>query len=272
MPDQEDTSRDAPGRWTRGLRRAGRLLDRVDTAPPVVGLVQAVRRRLPGDPDWGDHLTVRGSDPAQWLGGRVRDLRAGPSAVSEVALSALQVWRDLPVSRRGAEGERDVAVLFTDLVGFSSWALVAGDEEAVAMLRAVVQAVEPPVARHGGAVVKRLGDGMMAVFDDAPQAVRAGHEAVRAVAGLEVPGHRPQLRAGVHAGRARRVGDDWFGVVVNVAARVGDAARPGEVLVTEGVRELLDDDWQVKRRWWFRADGVPRGTKAYRVVGRGGGG
>ena len=64
----------------------------------------------------------------------------------------------------GKLGDERLAIVFTDLVGFSDWALEAGDDISLELLRAVAEAIEPPVARTGGEVVKRLGDGMMAVF------------------------------------------------------------------------------------------------------------
>ena len=65
----------------------------------------------------------------------------------------------------------------------------------------------------------------MAVFDDPSEAVHAAFDAVAALETVEVGGHRPQLRAGLHVGRPRRVGGDYLGVDVNIAARVVDAAR-----------------------------------------------
>lgn len=56
-----------------------------------------------------------------------------------------------------------------DLVGFSSWALEAGDQQAVRLLRDFSKAVEPPILERRGEVVKRLGDGLMGVGD------RPGH-------------------------------------------------------------------------------------------------
>jgi adenylate cyclase len=103
------------------------------------------------------------------------------------------------------------------------------------------------ICSRGGEIVKRLGDGLMAVFEDPGQAIEAAHASARALAGIEVGGHRPQLRAGVHAGRPRRLGGDYFGVDVNIAARVAEAAAPGEVLVSEAVP----------------ANGAPKGLKVY---------
>ncbi len=127
-------------------------------------------------------------------------------------------------------------------------------------MRAVGNAVEGAVRAHGGRVVKRLGDGVMAVFDDPAAAVQAGCEAAGAAGALHAPG----LRAGVHVGRPRKLGGDYFGVDVNVAARVAAAAGGGEVLVSDAVRDRLDPEQiATRRRWRFKPKGTPKGLQAY---------
>ena len=61
------------------------------------------------------------------------------------------------------EERKVVTILFTDLVGFSDWALQVGDGPATALLRAVDSAITPAIELHGGRVVKRLGDGAMKI-------------------------------------------------------------------------------------------------------------
>lgn len=85
-------------------------------------------------------------------------------------------------------------------------------------------------SEHGLTVVKCLGDGVMLRSDDAARAVRLGLEVHDALADLD--GMLP-VHAGAHTGCAVERGGDWFGAVVNLAARVSDAARAGELLVTE---------------------------------------
>jgi adenylate cyclase len=96
------------------------------------------------------------------------------------------------------------------------------------------------VSGNKGAVVKRLGDGAMAVFSDPDQAVCAALDAQDEISRIEVDGYRPTQRAGVHRGTPRKVKGDFLGVDVNIAARVGDCAEGGEVLISEPVREELD--------------------------------
>jgi adenylate cyclase len=133
-----------------------------------------------------------------------------------------------------------VAILFTDLVGFSDWALAAGDEAALEVLRQVGDAEQKAISSNKGAVVKRLGDGAMAVFSEAEQAVRAALDSQKGIAKIKVEGYGPTQRAGVHRGTPRKVKGDFLGVDVNIAARVGDAAKGGEVLVSGIVRDQLD--------------------------------
>ncbi|HZA89877.1 MAG TPA: adenylate/guanylate cyclase domain-containing protein [Solirubrobacterales bacterium] len=225
-------------------RRAPRLRDRAvraDTNADLVATAKLIRRLLPGDMSYGDDLSAAGDQLSERLGRQLSDFTPErPSVMREVGLGALQAWQALSESQRRRRGTSDMAILFTDLVGFSSWALDAGDEAAIALLKQVGVAEHGAVLDHDGIVVKRLGDGTMAVFSEPEQAVEAAHDAQRRLSEIEVDGHSPQLRAGVHLGRPRKVGKDYLGVDVNVAARVGDAAKSGEVLISDPVRERLE--------------------------------
>jgi adenylate cyclase len=67
------------------------------------------------------------------------------------------------------------------------------------------------------------------------------------------------MRAGVHWGRPRQLGGDYLGIDVNIAARVGDAAKAGQVLVSDPVRTRIEaGDLRVGRQRRLRADGAPR--------------
>ncbi|MDX6636701.1 MAG: hypothetical protein QOJ01_212 [Solirubrobacterales bacterium] len=246
---------------------AAQRMRRIDSSPGALKIAKALRRLLPGDPDYGDRLSTGGSEPSQVLGQRVAALTAErPSALREVGLSALQVWQSLSAAPGGSAAYAEVAILFTDLVDFSRWALEAGDDAAIRLLRLVGEATEPAVEAEGGWVVKRLGDGLMAVFDEPQPAVDAALAAGAALTGIEVDGYRPRLRAGVHFGRAQKVGGDYLGVDVNVAARVAAAAGADEVLVSEAARVLLTtEELKLRRRWMFRAKGAPDDLKVYAV-------
>jgi adenylate cyclase len=250
------------GRWARLIAGARRM----NRDPKLLESARRMRRRLPGDERVGDRLsTARGrtSDLA------VRQLANlgddSPGVVREVSLGALQLWQALAESQGRGRGEVDVAVMFTDLAGFSSWTLEVGDDEAIALLRDVSEAIEPPLLAGGGKVIKRLGDGLMAVFRDGQSAVLAALEARDRVAPIERRGFRPRLRTGIHLGRPRRVGGDYLGVDVNIAARLTEAARPGEILVSEHTLPGLSRDGVKTKRRRFRAKGAPTDLTAHSV-------
>jgi adenylate cyclase len=248
---------------TRALR-AG--LQRVDDSPRLLALVRLGRSRLPGDERYGDPLSLTGDDAPAVLGRRLSTLTSErPGALREVGMSALQVWQGLSEAQGRGRGDRELTIVFTDLADFSSWALDAGDTQALALLRDVGEAIEPEICSRQGKIVKRLGDGLMAVFEDPGQAIEAACAAADALASVEIDGHRPRLRAGIHTGRPRRLGGDYFGVDVNVAARVAEAAGAGEVLISDAVHQQIErsESVKVKRRWRFSAKGAPKGLKVY---------
>jgi adenylate cyclase len=181
----------------------------------------------------------------------------------ELGLGALQVWQALSEAQGRGHGEEDLVIVFTDLVGFSAWALEAGDERALALLRDVGQAVEPPLTERGGRVVKRLGDGLMATFLDADAAVEGLIEGRSRLAGVSADGYQPQMRAGIHLGRPRKLGGDYLGVDVNIAARLADAASADEILVSDRVVAAVDPARVAARKRRFKAKGAPKDLEAY---------
>ena len=194
-----------------------------------------------GDEQFVDRLSTARGRSADLVARELVTLRSGePGLLGEFGLAALQAWQTFSESQGRGRGDVDVAVLFTDLVGFSTWALESGDEPAIALLRAVSEAIEPPMVERRGEIVKRLGDGLMAVFWDASSATEAAFVAGERVSAIEVQGYVPRLRTGIHLGRPRRIGGDYFGVDVNIAARLAEAAEPGEILVSDRTLKSLD--------------------------------
>jgi adenylate cyclase len=235
--------------------------------PRLMKAMKVARRLLPGDDRFGDPLSTAGKEPRQLMARRLGELAAErPSVLKEVGLSALQVWEAVAEEDSATLEGGHRAIVFTDLVGFSDWALEAGDDTALDLLRQVADAIESPVAKHGGSVVKRLGDGMMAVFSNPADAVAAVLEAGERLDGVEVDGYRPRMRAGIHVGTPRRLGDDYLGVDVNVAARVADHASGGEVLISGQALEALEDgSVSVRKKLLFRAKGVPSDVTVYAI-------
>ncbi|GAC1437047.1 MAG: hypothetical protein NVSMB51_09790 [Solirubrobacteraceae bacterium] len=222
-----------------------------------------LRRRLPGDERYGDPLSTGAARPVDVLARQVSALQPErASATQEIGLGALQLWQSLSEASGRGRGTRDITLLFTDLVGFSSWALSAGDEATLDLLREVGVVVEHAIEERAGRIVKRLGDGVMAVFLAPDDAVDAALLALEGLEQIEVGGYTPQMRAGVHHGRPRKLGGDYLGVDVNVAARVGAAAKAGQVLVSEPAFVLLDAKrFAGGRAKPLRAPGTPKGLR-----------
>jgi class 3 adenylate cyclase len=245
-------------------RRFADAVQRFNRSPRLVEFIRRTRERTLGDDEFVDHLSTARGRPADRAARQLVTLRGGEHGFAgELGLTALQAWQRLAESQDRGRGKVDVAILFTDLVGFSSWALEAGDRSAVRLLREVSEAIEPPVIERRGEVVKRLGDGLMAAFWDAGSAVETAFVAEQRVAPIEVDGYRPRLRTGIHIGRPRKLGGDYFGVDVNVAARLAEAAKPGEILVSDRALDQLAPGTAEAKKRRFSAKGAPKGMSAY---------
>ncbi|HEX7278621.1 MAG TPA: adenylate/guanylate cyclase domain-containing protein, partial [Solirubrobacterales bacterium] len=242
---------------------------RFNRNPRLLSRVRRTREQALGDEHLIDHLSTARGRPADLAARQLVALRGEEhGVVGELGLTALQAWQRLAESQDRGRGKVDVAILFTDLVGFSSWALEAGDRAAIRLLREVAAAIEPPISAQQGEVVKRLGDGLMAAFWSAPSATAAAFEARERIAAVEVEGYRPRLRTGIHLGRPRKLGGDYFGVDVNIAARLADAAKPDEILVSDRALEALDPTLVESRKRRFSAKGAPKDLAAYAVARR----
>lgn len=240
---------------------------RLNRQPKLLRAARGTRERLLGDEALVDHLSTARGRPSDLAAQQLVELRGhSPGVLGELGLTALQAWQRLAESQDRGRGKVDVAILFTDLAGFSSWALEAGDEPALRLLREVAAAIEPPVSERRGEVVKRLGDGLMAAFWDAQSATEAAFAAHERIAAVEVAGFRPRLRTGIHLGRPRKVGGDYLGIDVNIAARLCDAAKPDEILVSDRVLLQLGPGTVTAKNRRFRAKGAPKELAAYSVT------
>jgi adenylate cyclase len=250
-------------------RRGQRLIvaaRRLNQHPRLVEPAKRTREWAMGDEELIDRLSTSRGRPADLAARQLVALRSErPGVLGELGLTALQAWQRLAESQGRGRGEVDVAILFTDLVGFSTWALAAGDELAIGLLRRVSDAIEPPISERRGEVVKRLGDGLMAAFWDAASATDAAFDACARTAAIEVDGYQPQLRTGIHLGRPRKVGGDYFGVDVNIAARLAEAAEPGEILVSDRTLRALEPITVRATRRRFNAKGAPADLAAHAV-------
>ena len=131
---------------------------------------------------------------------------------------------------------RPPAMAFLDISGYTRLTEERGDRAAADLAAAVAGLVRRSSQEHGGQPVKWLGDGVMLHFPDPGEAVLAALDMVAGVAMHDLP----PARVGIHAGPVVFQEGDYFGRTVNVAARIGEYARPGEVLVTQDVVDAAD--------------------------------
>jgi class 3 adenylate cyclase len=166
----------------------------------------------------------------------------------------------------GAVPDRVLAtVLFTDIVGSTDQAVAMGDRRWKAVLETHDGITREQVARFQGRFIESTGDGALATFDRPGRAIgaaRAIQESVRAL-GIDI-------RAGLHAGEVevREGGHRVGGVAVHIAARVLALARPGEVLVSSTVRDLVvGSGIEFRDRDVHDLKGVPGAWRLFAVGG-----
>ncbi len=154
---------------------------------------------------------------------------------------------------------RQVTVLFTDMVGFTTFSERSGEEAAFTLMRSLAKLMEDAVREQGGVVQGFTGDGIMAVFgapvafEDAPlRACRAALAILQKLktGGADLQGKhgvQPQLRIGLNTGAAvvgtvqsgADAGVTVLGDTVNFAARLQALAEPDSVVMSEATQRLV---------------------------------
>jgi class 3 adenylate cyclase len=166
-------------------------------------------------------------------------------------------------SRHHVDEDRILAtVLFTDIVDSTRHAAEAGDRRWRELLDLHDELGEREVGRFRGRRVKRTGDGMLALFDGPARGVRCAEAFRDGVAELEI-----ELRAGLHVGECELRDDDVGGLAVHIGARIAGLARPGEILVSRTVRDLVaGSGLQFAERGEQELKGVPERWPLYAVA------
>ena len=143
------------------------------------------------------------------------------------------------VAQAGLYGlvDRPPAMCFLDITGYTRLTAERGDKAAAELADTLSRLVQRTSVRYGGRPVKWLGDGVMFHFRDPGSAVVAALEMVEGVANAGLP----PAHVGLHAGPVLFQDGDFFGQTVNVASRIAEYARPGEVLVSQAVVDAAAD-------------------------------
>jgi class 3 adenylate cyclase len=155
------------------------------------------------------------------------------------------------------------AAAFADLSGFTRLTEEAGDEAAAQAAVTLAQLVSEVAARHGGTVVKMLGDGVHFHFRDPGDAVRASLEIVRAAPSRGLP----PAHVGVEAGPMLYDEGDYFGRTVNLAARIAAVAGAGQVFVGQTLAEGgAQDGFELVEVGTFELKGISRPELLFEAV------
>lgn len=165
-------------------------------------------------------------------------------------------------TRRPPETDRVLAtVLFTDIVGSTERAAELGDAAWKELLAKHDELIRGELRRFRGREIDTAGDGFLATFDGPARAIRCA-ESVRDGArnlGLEI-------RAGLHTGEVELAGDKVRGIAVHIGARVSALARPGEVLVSNTVRDLVAGSGiEFEDRGMHALKGIPNEWRIFAV-------
>ena len=214
------------------------------------------------------------------LGHRKRLLKA----IAELASADKIAPPTSPAQATTAE-RRPITVIFCDLVGSTSIAAKLDAEDWRNLVNAYLDQASTAVTDFGGHVLKKLGDGLMALFgypqaqeNDAERAVRAALAIQRALADLNAGNARsgaPELSARIGLECGSVVVDaagEVFGEAPNVAARVQAAAEPGSILITAAVQRQTAGLFVAEDRGAHELKGVMEPVTLYRIVRASGGG
>jgi class 3 adenylate cyclase len=163
-----------------------------------------------------------------------------PDIATAADVTAIQEFRDLFSSEVLATGLelaiRSLTIVFSDLVGSTHLYSSHGDAPAFRIVREHFDCLRDLVAERRGAIVKTIGDAVMAVFVDAGDAFDAAVRFAPTVGIVQGPAGPLEIRVGMHTGPciAMRANDrlDYFGTTVNLAARIGHIAGAGEVALS----------------------------------------
>ena len=180
---------------------------------------------------------------------------------------------------------RQVTVLFTDMVGFTTFSERSGEEAAFTLMRSLSKLMDDAVREQGGVVQGFTGDGIMAVFgapvafEDAP--LRACRAALSILQRLKTDGPdleikhglRPQLRIGLNTGAAvvgsvqggTDAGGTVLGDTVNVAARLQALAAPDSVCMSEATQRLVQGMVEASFAGEHQIKGKSEPQKVYRL-------
>jgi pimeloyl-ACP methyl ester carboxylesterase len=260
----------ARARWDRLIVSPGALLQlarmnaQIDVRPilPTIRVPTLVLHRRE------DHIPI---EAARWMaeqipGARFVELPGGPHIAHlgdwEALITAVREFVE-PICLGSARPYDSVlaTVLFTDLVGSTAKAVELGDRRWRELLEQHNARVRTELSRFRGIELDTAGDGFFARFDGPARAIRCACAIRESVSGLGL-----EVRAGVHTGECEVVDGKVAGLAVAIGARVAGKAGPGDVLVSQTVRDLVAGSGiEFDDRGETELKGVPGDFRLYAV-------
>ena len=171
-----------------------------------------------------------------------------------------EIQEFLTGTREPGEPERILAtVLFADIVASTERAAQLGDHRWHELLESYYELARRELTRFRGREIDTAGDGFFATFDGPARAVRCAESIMMRVRALGI-----EVRAGLHTGECEIIGEKVGGIAVHIGARVAALARPGEVLVSNTVKDLVAGSGLVfEERGSHALKGVPGEWRLY---------
>ena len=192
------------------------------------------------------------------------------SRISTTVTRILELSRQDPARLKELENfRRSVAVLFTDIQGSTAYYEKFGDVTGLAMVHQCNSLLDGVVSKHGGRVVKHIGDAIMATFDNCEECVRTAVEMQQQLKGLNASKKeedQTRVRIGAHYGLGIVKSDDVFGDVVNVASRVQSLASPEQILISDSLfKEVVRCGFDAALLGRFQLKGKAEEREIYEV-------
>jgi class 3 adenylate cyclase len=217
-----------------------------------------------------DHIPIEGArwTAAQIPGARMVELAGGPHIPFfgdwEAVVGAVGDFV-VPICTSGASEEHEsvlATVLFTDIVGSTAKAAELGDRGWRELLEQHHARIRQQLARYRGVELDTAGDGFFARFDGPARAIRCAREINGSMRDLGL-----EVRAGLHTGECEVMDNKIAGLAVSIGARVAAQARPGEVLVSQTVKDLVaGSGLAFEDRGVAELKGVPGEWRLYAVA------
>jgi class 3 adenylate cyclase len=217
------------------------------TGDPVieVGHARYLAHHIPG----AKLVEFAGQDHTPWLGNR------------DIILDTVEQF--LTGARHVRESERVLAtVLFADIAGSTAQVAAMGDRPWRELLNEFYRVTREVLQDYRGREISTAGDGFLARFEGPARAIRCASALNNAVRPLNL-----KVRCGIHTGECELIGDDLAGIAVHIGARVAGLATPGEVLVSQTVRDLVaGSGLAFEDRGTHRLKGVPDEWRLFQAV------